>query len=126
MNSNDAWAWVGEEDFAPEAIAEQLRREQRTKRKSQRQIKTLPFQIVLGGKPIQLEPSEYRLVLFLAGRPYHAFSRREIFVGIKDFFDVELAAEDDVSGLIRSLRAKLGFFRDFVQTVPHIGYRFKP
>jgi DNA-binding response OmpR family regulator len=126
MNSKDAWAWVGESDFAAESLPDKLRREQRTRRKSEKHIKALPFQIVLGGQPIQLEPIEYRLVLFLAARPYYAFTKREIFDGIKDFFDVEPVSEETISAHIQSLRDKLGFFRDFVQTVPHIGYRFKP
>jgi DNA-binding response OmpR family regulator len=27
---------------------------------------------------------------------------------------------------VYDLRSKLGFFRDYVQTVQHIGYRFRP
>ena len=126
MNSKDAWAWVGESDFAAESLPDQLRKEQRIRRKTQKQVKSLPFQIVLHGQPINLEPIEYRLVLFLSSRPYHAFTKREIFEGIKNFFDVDLVSEDNISTHIQSLRDKLGFFRDFVQTVPHIGYRFKP
>jgi DNA-binding response OmpR family regulator len=124
MNQKDAWAWIGESNFAPEQLPQKLR--ERTKRKNEKQAAALPFQIVLGGKSIALEPIEYRLVLFLASRPYHAFTKKEIFEGIRGFFDVEIDSEETIPTSIRSLRDKLGFFRDFVQTVPHIGYRFKP
>jgi DNA-binding winged helix-turn-helix (wHTH) protein len=33
--------------------------------------------------------------------------------------------EEDIDQHIASLRNQLGFFHDFVQTVPYVGYRFK-
>ncbi len=88
----------------------------------------LPHQIVLGGKTIRLEPVEYRFLLFLASRPYHAFSIKQIVTAVNESrgdADPEIR-EETLRDLVRSLRDKLGFFWDFVQAVPHIGYRFKP
>ena len=40
--------------------------------------------------------------------------------------DEELITEESLADHVRSLRDKLGFFHDYVQKVPYIGYRFKP
>ncbi len=102
------------------------------RKKHQRQVDfkverdLLPHQIVLGGKPIGLEPVEYKFLTFLAQKPYHAFSKREILNELNDGTLPEDQTEESLRSLVRSLRDKLGFFWDFVQPVPYIGYRFKP
>ena len=58
-----------------------------------------------------------------ASRPYHPFSRRQIAEAVTT--EEQPVAEDSVDQYIASLRDQLGFFHDFVQTVPHMGYRFK-
>ncbi len=104
--------------------------ERARKRKSRRaafdlQRDLMPYQIVLSGKPIRLEQVEYRLLVFLAKRPYYAFSVRQILQGIQAEDEPEMT-EKSLRDLVRSLRDKLGFFWDFVQAVPGGGYRFKP
>ncbi len=112
-----------------EEIQPEIRRQQKERRISfdlERDL--LPHQIVIGGKPIRLEPREYRFLLFLAKRPYHAFSTKEILQAVN--VDVEVdevpVSEQSLRLLVRSLRDKLGFFWDYVQVVPYIGYRFRP
>ncbi|MCO6454901.1 MAG: helix-turn-helix domain-containing protein [Pirellulaceae bacterium] len=77
----------------------------------------------LGREPIHLNGVEYRILAFLASRPYHAFPRRRIVeaVSTRD----EPVTDTTLDQHIASLRDKLGFFRDYVQSVPYIGYRFK-
>ena len=108
-------------EIAPDA------RKERRKRKIDFDLERdlLPYQIILGGKPIKLNPQEYRFLLCLAERPYHVFSPRQVLKAINDGPEPQLQ-EDQLRPLMRSLRDKLGFFWDFVQYVPNMGWRFKP
>lgn len=81
------------------------------------------YRLAFGTQPIQLGNVEFRILLFLASRPYHPFTRRAIADAIttdRDSFTAETVDEH-----IATLRDQLGVFYDYVQTVPHIGYRFK-
>ena len=107
-------------------VAPQARKEKR-KRKAKFDLERdmLPYQIILGGEPIKLTPQEYRFLLCLAERPYHVFSPRQVLRAINDGPEPKLEQEN-LRTLMRSLRDKLGFFWDFVQYVPNMGWRFKP
>lgn len=85
---------------------------------------TRSFRIRLGGEPINLTLIEFRLIFFLSRRPYKAFTRKQIVDGI-DREDGHIT-EETIDTHVRSLRDKLGIFNDFIQSVPYIGYRFKP
>lgn len=81
------------------------------------------YRQAFGDKPIRLGLVEFRILLFLASRPYHAFTRRQIAVALTtNSISVDEAAVD---GHVASLRDQLGVFYDFVQSVPHVGYRYK-
>jgi DNA-binding response OmpR family regulator len=79
--------------------------------------------LALGREPIELGLVEFRILLFLAGRPYHAFTRR----CIADMVSTECnpLTEDTVDPYIDSLLNQLGVFHDLIQSVPYVGYRFK-
>jgi DNA-binding response OmpR family regulator len=81
------------------------------------------YRMKLGRETIWLNSVEYRILAFLAQRPYHAFTRNQIADGVST--DRNLVEADTLHEHIASLRDKLGFFRDYIQTVPHTGYRFK-
>ena len=81
------------------------------------------FRVAFGQEPIQLRPAEFHILLFLAGRPYHAFSRRAIAEAVSTVANP--VTEDLVDEHVDALRDQLGVWHDYVQTVPHIGYRFK-
>ncbi len=85
----------------------------------------LPYQIVLSGKPIRLDPTEYRFLSLLARRPYHAFSTRQLLKAVNAGDEADIT-EENLRILVRSLRDKLGFFWDYIQHVPNVGWRFKP
>lgn len=89
----------------------------------ERRASARSYRLKLGHEPIWLEPIEYRILTFLAARPYHACTRRRISRAIGT--DRHPVMEDTLDRHVKSLRDKLGFFRDYIQTVPHIGYRFK-
>ena len=61
---------------------------------------------------------------FLSRKPYYAFSPQQIASFVNE--ERSLMEPENLHQHIVALRVKLGFFRDFVQSVPHIGYRFKP
>jgi DNA-binding response OmpR family regulator len=81
------------------------------------------YRLVLEQEPIQLGIVEFRILLYLAGRPYHAFTRRNIADAVSSERDP--VVEDTVDRHVASLLNQLGTFHDYVQSVPYIGYRFK-
>jgi DNA-binding response OmpR family regulator len=81
------------------------------------------YRLVLEQEPIQLGIVEFRILLYLAGRPYHAFTRRSIAEAVSSERDPVL--ENTVDQHVESLLNQLGVFHDYVQSVPYIGYRFK-
>jgi DNA-binding response OmpR family regulator len=81
------------------------------------------YRLALGRETIQLGIVEFRILLYLAGRPYHAFTRRSIADAVCTERDP--VVEDTVDRHVASLLDQLGVFHDYVQSVPYIGYRFK-
>ena len=83
----------------------------------------LAYRVKMGREPIWLSTIEFRILSFLAARPYRAYSRRRIAEAVSTYRYP--LPEDSLDTYIDSLRSKLGFFRDTIQSVPYIGYRFK-
>jgi DNA-binding response OmpR family regulator len=81
------------------------------------------YRLALGQETIQLGIVEFRILLFLASRPYHAFTRRDIAHAVSS--ERNPVMEDMVDRHVASLLDQLGVFHDYVQSVPYIGYRFK-
>jgi DNA-binding response OmpR family regulator len=77
----------------------------------------------LGWGTIRLSPVEFRILTFLAARPYHAYSRRRIAEAVST--PSEPVTQETLGRYIRSLRRELGFYGNFIQRVPYLGYRFK-
>lgn len=81
------------------------------------------YEMKMGRETIWLDPIEYGILTFLAKRPYHAYTPVQIADAVSS--DECPLTTDTLDGHIASLRDKLGFFRDYIQTVPYTGYRFK-
>jgi DNA-binding response OmpR family regulator len=81
------------------------------------------YRLALRQETVQLGIVEFRILLYLAGRPYHAFTRRSIADAVSSKRDP--VGENMVDQHIASLLNQLGVFHDYVQSVPYIGYRFK-
>ncbi len=62
-------------------------------------------------------------MLFLSRWPYHAFTQRQIAEAVSA--EGQIVAEETIDEHIATLRERLGVLHDFVQSVPHVGYRFK-
>jgi two-component system phosphate regulon response regulator PhoB len=78
--------------------------------------------VMVDDRPINLTPSEFRLLMTMIRQPGRAFARLEL---------MEAALGDDANALertidvhIRSLRKKLGEAREHIETVRGVGYRF--
>lgn len=80
-------------------------------------------EVLLGGQPLALTLTEFRLLHFLAQRPGWAYSRGQIVDAVKgdDYPVTERSVDVQVAGL----RKKLGEHGTYIETVRGIGYRFK-
>jgi DNA-binding response OmpR family regulator len=106
-------------DFA-EFMREAVRRQGQVERRDP----APPFyRVALGLEPIQLGDVEFRILMLLASQPYRPFSRQKIALAVTS--DLAPVTEQAVDQHIASLQSQLGFFRDYVQKVPYMGYRFK-
>jgi two-component system phosphate regulon response regulator PhoB len=66
---------------------------------------------------------EFRILVLLASKPYYPFSKQAIADAVTT--ERQPVSEETLDQHIAALRDQLGFFRDYVQTVPYMGYRFK-
>jgi two-component system, OmpR family, response regulator BaeR len=76
-----------------------------------------------GRGTIRLSLIEYRILRFLAARPNQAISLQRIADAISTAS--HCVTVETLGRHIHSLRGQLGFFSDYIQSVPYIGYRFK-
>jgi DNA-binding response OmpR family regulator len=84
------------------------------------------YRHAFGDKPIRLGVVEFHILLFLAQRPYHAFTRRQIADALSTGTPTALYVEEStIDAHVATLRNQLGVLGDFVQTVPYVGYRYK-
>jgi len=81
------------------------------------------YRVKLGRETVWLPPVEYSILRLLAARPYRPLSKARIAAAVSS--DHLPVTEESLSGHIKILREKLGFFRDYIQFVPYMGYRFK-
>jgi two-component system response regulator MtrA len=82
-------------------------------------------EVLRGSDPLNLTPTEYRLLVFLARHPGQALSRTQILEGVwQDTAAIE--SERTVNVHIRRLREKVELNPskpELILTVPGIGYR---
>jgi DNA-binding response OmpR family regulator len=76
-----------------------------------------------GRGTIQLNVVEYRILKLLASRPNHVFTPCRIADAVSTTGRPVTA--ESLRRYVALLRSQLGFFSDYVQTVPYMGYRFK-
>jgi DNA-binding response OmpR family regulator len=86
-------------------------------------IDSLSHEVTIDGERISLTATEFRLLQFLASHPGRVFSRDEIIVRV---IDEESGVENrNVDVHVKMIRRKLGPYRDLVETVRGVGYRFR-
>lgn len=79
--------------------------------------------VTVGGQPVELTSTEFRILEFLARHPGWVFTRYQIVDAVKG---EEYAVTDrSVDVHIAALRKKLGSARSLIQTVRGVGYRVR-
>ena len=86
-------------------------------------IDRIKYRVSLNDCPLDLTPSEFRLLDTLIRQPGRAFDRGELIDAALGADTLVLERTIDVH--IRSLRKKLGASSGLIQTVRGIGYRFR-
>lgn len=86
-------------------------------------IDRLKHRASVDGEPMDLTPSEFRLLDTLIRNPGRAFDRAELIESALGGDTLVLERTIDVH--IRSLRKKMGAAADYVETVRGVGYRFR-
>jgi DNA-binding response OmpR family regulator len=110
------------------AIADAQRDQQRGRRRRRLEfgddvVDPWSYRARRGQGTIRLSLVEYRILKFLAARPNQALTRSRIADAVSTA-GCRVTSEA-LSRYIHSLRGQLGFYSDYIQSVPHIGYRFK-
>ena len=86
-------------------------------------VDRVKHRVSIDGSPIDLTPSEFRLLDTLIRQPGRAFDRSELIDSALG--EDTLVLERTIDVHIRSLRKKLGANSSAVETVRGIGYRFR-
>src|SRR5262245_23765096 len=81
------------------------------------------YEVRLGDQLAQLTPTEFHILYFLARRPGWVFTRYQIVDAVRGE-DAEVT-ERSVDVHVAAIRRKLGDYRDLVETLRGVGYRFK-
>ena len=88
------------------------------------EINTLTYIAKLDDNELHLPRKEFELLAFFMNQPNMIFSREEVLSKIR---------EDDVFGVDRTIdvhihriRSKLGIYKNWIETVKGVGYRFRP
>jgi DNA-binding response OmpR family regulator len=83
------------------------------------------YRHAFGDKPIRLGAIEFQILLFLASRPYHAFTPKQIANAVAAELKTGPLEPSVLDVHVANLREQLGVLSDFVQTVPGVGWRYK-
>lgn len=80
-------------------------------------------EVLVGGEPVELTYTEFRILHFLARRPGWVFTRYQIIDGVRgeDYAVTDRSVDVQIAGL----RKKLGDAGSYIETVRGVGYRFK-
>lgn len=80
------------------------------------------FEVRVDGKPAKFTATELRLLHFLASHPGRVFTRDHLLSRVIGEDAIVIDRNIDVH--IRAVRKKIGGYRDFIETVRGVGYRF--
>jgi two-component system phosphate regulon response regulator PhoB len=80
-------------------------------------------EVMLDGKPAKFTATELRLLHFFAAHPGRVFTREQLLRRVMGEHAVLVDRNIDVH--VRAIRGKLGRYRDLLETVRGVGYRFR-
>ena len=88
------------------------------------EINTSTYIAQLNGEELHLPRKEFELLAFFMSQPNIIFSRGDLLSGIweEDVFVVDRTIDVHIN----RIRSKLGSYKDWIETVKGIGYRFRP
>lgn len=88
-------------------------------------LDTVSHRLIIGGKTVDIGPTEYKLLKLLANNPNRAYSRRQL---LREVWQRNFLEERTVDVHILRLRKILSPFGldSWIETVRSIGYRFSP
>jgi DNA-binding response OmpR family regulator len=80
------------------------------------------YKVFLDDKPMELTISEYKLLELLARKPGKVFTRNQLIESVNgnDYYATERSIDVQIVGL----RKKLGAYKNAIETVRSVGYRF--
>jgi two-component system phosphate regulon response regulator PhoB len=80
-------------------------------------------EVLVGGKPVTLTLTEFKILHTLAGKPGWVFTRYQIVNAVQG--EEAIVTDRSVDVQIAGLRKKLGQAGKYIETVRGVGYRFK-
>lgn len=86
-------------------------------------IDTARHKVLVDAKPVELTPTEFRLLHRLAAKPGRVYTRDELLDSVGK--GAALVLERNVDAHIKTLRKKLGVHSGLIETVRGVGYRFR-
>jgi DNA-binding response OmpR family regulator len=81
------------------------------------------FRVKVDGESIPFTATEFRLLHYLARHPGRVFTRNQLLARV--IGDDAVVIDRNIDVHVRSLRKKLGPYRDLIETQRGVGYRFK-
>ena len=80
-------------------------------------------EVLVGGKPVELTSTEFRLLHYIARRPGWVFTRNQIIDAVRG--EDSAVTDRSVDVHVVSLRKKLGIAGKHIETIRGVGYRFE-
>jgi two-component system phosphate regulon response regulator PhoB len=80
-------------------------------------------EVLVQGRPVTFTATELRLLHFLASHPGRVFTRDHLLSRVIGEDAVVIDRNIDVH--VRAIRQKLGTYRDLIETIRGVGYRFR-
>jgi two-component system alkaline phosphatase synthesis response regulator PhoP len=81
------------------------------------------FQVRVDGESVPITATEFRLLHYLARHPGRVFTRNQLLARV--IGDEAVVIDRNIDVHVRSLRKKLGPYRELIETQRGVGYRFK-
>ncbi|HMQ23435.1 MAG TPA: response regulator [Planctomycetota bacterium] len=86
-------------------------------------IDSVRHEVLVEDMPTDFTATEFRLLHFLASHPGRVFDRAHLIS--RTIGDHAIVLDRNIDVHVRSLRRKLGKYRDYIETVRGVGYRFR-
>jgi len=81
------------------------------------------FEVRVDGKPVTFTATELRLLHFLASHPGRVFTRDQLLN--RAIGESAVVIDRNIDVHVRAVRKKLGAYRELIETVRGVGYRFR-